>query len=269
MTAGYASAAALIKQANHPIALTGAGISTPSGIPDFRSTRTGLWQRYDPLEAASIAAFKHNPENFYKWFHPLATAIYAAAPNPAHIALARLQQTGNLHEIITQNIDPLHQRAGARGVLQVHGNLDWLTCLCCGGRSETKPFLHSYLKYKIPPTCPQCSQVLKPEIVLYGEMLPADVWVQAEEAVARCDLFLIIGSSLEVAPASGLPMLALKNRVKLIVINHEPTYVDPRAAEVIHLDVAQALPGIVENVLKKTGSSKRPNKPVPDADRGQ
>ncbi len=250
MSAGFKSAAALIQQAKYPVALTGAGISTPSGIPDFRSAKTGLWQRHDPLESASIAAFKRNPHTFYEWFHPLASAIYAAAPNPAHRVLTQLQQAGHLHEIITQNIDPLHQQAGAERVLQVHGQLDWLICLDCGGRYETRQYIHAYLRHKLPPVCPQCGNVLKPEVVLYGEMLPQDVWQQAETAVARCDLLLIIGSSLEVAPVSGLPMSALKNGVQLVIINREVTYVDPRAAEVFNMDVTQALPGIVKNVLE-------------------
>ena len=173
MSAEITSAAALIKQAEYAIALTGAGISTPSGIPDFRSARTGLWQQYDPLEAASIAVFRLKPEHFYEWFHPLASAIDAARPNPAHTALAELQKAGHLHEIITQNIDPLHQQAGAENVLQVHGDLDWLTCLSCGARYETQPFSHAYLKHKLPPACPQCGQILKPEIVMYGELLPS------------------------------------------------------------------------------------------------
>lgn len=250
MAAEYKAAAALIRRAEHPVALTGAGISTPSGIPDFRSAGTGLWQRYDLLKSASIRSFKKNPLSFYKWFHPLADAIYTAVPNPAHIALAHLQKAGFLHEIITQNIDPLHQNAGANHVLQVHGNLGWMICLTCGAKPETRQFIKDYLHQKIPPVCPHCGKILKPDVVLYGEPLPQDVWQEALQAVEKCDLMLIAGSSLEVAPVSGLPIMAHKKGVQLIIINRGITYVDAQAEVVIHQDVAQALPGIADNVLK-------------------
>lgn len=248
MTAGVKAAASLIKESHYAIALTGAGISTSSGIPDFRSA-TGLWQRYDLLKSASISAFRKNPENFYQWFHPLARAIYAARPNPAHTALAQLQKAGYLHEIITQNIDPLHQQAGAEQVLQVHGELNRMTCLACGAMFKIQQFIEPFLQDKTTPACPHCSQILKPDVVLYGELLPPDVWQEAVQAVEKCDLMLIAGSSLEVAPVSGLPTRALKNGVKLIIINNDPTNVDSQAAEVIHQDVVKALPEIINYVL--------------------
>ena len=139
-------AAEIIRKSKHTTVLTGAGISTPSGIPDFRSTNSGLWERYDPFEVASLNAFRYHPEKFYGWMRSLASKIQNAQPNPAHLGLARLEQAGLIETIITQNIDGLHQKAGSKNVIEVHGTLQSLTCVNCYKQHPAKKFMDAYLK---------------------------------------------------------------------------------------------------------------------------
>ncbi len=242
-------AATLLRGAQHAVAFTGAGISTPSGIPDFRSSR-GLWQRVDPMEVASIWGFRQNPRRFYEWIRPLARDMLQAEPNPAHRALARLEQAGRLHGVITQNIDGLHQKAGSRRVIEVHGGLEEMVCLACGWRGPAQPYLTpEFLARDALPTCPRCGQVLKPDVVLFGEPLPAAAWRAAQEAVAQADVLLVAGSSLEVAPAGDLPYQAYRNGAAVIIVNRGPTPMDPHAAAVLRDDVAQVLPALADAVL--------------------
>ncbi len=229
--------------------LTGAGISTPSGIPDFRSTNSGLWEKNDPFEVASLSAFRYNPENFYNWLRTLAAGIYAAQPNPAHFALARLEKDDFLHTLITQNIDGLHQRAGSENVLEVHGSIRTLTCTSCYHQVDGNELAEAYLATGAIPYCQDCGSVLKPDVVLFGEQLPVRPWLKAQEACKQCDLMIVAGSSLEVLPVAGLPMRAIENGAHLIIINHSNTYLDVRADVVFHEDVAQILPRIAAEVL--------------------
>jgi NAD-dependent deacetylase len=251
LPAAISTAVNLIKDASYPIVITGAGISTPSGIPDFRSPKQGLWKKHDPIQVASLSAFKSDPYAFYEWLHPLAKAIYRASPNAAHLALAQLQQAGYLNDIITQNIDPLHQQAGAKNVHQVHGALDRLLCLRCQNAYDINDYIPAYIEERQVPVCPECGSVLKPDVVLYGELLPLAVWQAAEEAVKKCDLMIVAGSSLEVTPVSSLPLTAVQKGVKLIIINHTATYIDPRATLVIKKDVAEILPEITYELLNQ------------------
>ncbi len=244
-------AAKLICASQRAVALTGAGISTPSGIPDFRSPDSGLWQQVDPLEVASLIAFRNHPQRFFEWMRPLAMQLHQAQPNPAHYGLARLEQAGYLKAIITQNIDGLHQRAGARNVLEVHGSLKSLSCTGCFRQVAAHDFIQPYLDHGQIPYCPHCGSLLKPDIILFGEQLPARTWLKAQEWSKTCDLMLVVGSSLEVLPAAGLPMRALENGAHLIIINHMETYIDVRADVVLHDDVAEAIPRIVEEVLSE------------------
>lgn len=241
-------AARWIRQARHFVVLTGAGFSTPSGIPDFRSDR-GLWARYDPMEVASLQAFRHHPERFYRWMRPLARDILAAEPNAAHRALARLEQAPMEVTIITQNIDQLHQRAGSRRVIEVHGSLRTMTCTACYRQVEAAPYLPSYLEDGTIPHCEVCGAILKPDVILFGEQLPLVAYEQAREAVLVCDVMLVAGSSLEVMPVAGLPMEAVSRGGRLIIVNQSPTYLDPRATVVLHADVESAIPAIVHEVL--------------------
>ncbi len=242
-------AADILRASKNGIALTGAGISTPSGIPDFRSTNSGLWERYDPFEVASLSAFRYHPEQFYDWMRPLVSGMHAALPNPAHYALARLEQAGILKAIITQNIDGLHQRAGSTTVYEVHGSLDTLTCGSCFQQVSSAGFIQPYLQSQTIPRCPACGGMLKPDIVLFGEQLPARTWLKAHEISKKCDLMIVAGSSLEVLPVAGLPMRALENGAHLIIINHSSTYLDVRADVTFSEDLAEIIPLIVKEAL--------------------
>ena len=243
-------AADLLRSSKYAIALTGAGISTPSGIPDFRTSNQGLWQQVDPFEVASLTAFKIRPERFYDWVRPLTEKILEAKPNPAHIAMAQLQKAGLLKEIITQNIDSLHQRAGSEIVHEVHGSLDTLTCGSCYTKYNGADFMDSFIHAHQIPTCPQCNHILKPDVILMEEQLPIQIWQAATKAAKKCDLMLVAGSSLEVVPAANLPITAMSNGAQLIIINHTPTYVDERATVIINQDVAEALPLIANELTQ-------------------
>ncbi len=246
---GIRCAGDILRESTRATVLTGAGISTPSGIPDFRSTESGLWERYDPFEVASLSSFRYHPEKFYNWIRPLARQILAAEPNDAHLGLARLENAGIVHTIITQNIDGLHQRAGSHNVLEVHGSLDTLTCGSCYHSFPAQRFARPFFEEGQIPHCPDCNHVLKPDVVLFGEQLPAHTWLKAQEACRTCDLIIVAGSSLEVLPVAGLPMRSLENGSHLILINQSQTYLDVRADVVFHNNVVDIIPVIVNEVL--------------------
>lgn len=243
------SAAELLMQARRVLVLTGAGISTSSGIPDFRSEGTGLWSRDEPLEVASLNTFRTTPEKFYGWFRPLARQIYEAGPNPAHLALAELQKAGRIHVIVTQNIDGLHQKAGAENILEIHGTLATLSCTQCYARVASNEYVELFIENGRLPHCPRCKALLKPDVILFGEQLPQATWRQAQQEARQCDLLLVAGSSLEVLPIAGLPMQALEAGAHLIIINNSPTYLNARADVVIPQDVATVLPAIAQRVI--------------------
>jgi NAD-dependent deacetylase len=242
-------AAYLIRSQKKGVALTGAGISTPSGIPDFRSAGSGLWKRYNPLEVASLSAFRYHPEKFYAWMRELALEMWQARPNAAHIALARLEKTGCIHTVITQNIDGLHQRAGSKRVLEVHGSMQTLTCIGCYHQHPISGFIGPYLETGEIPRCPDCRHILKLDVVLFEEQLPIQTWFSAQEACRNCDLMLVTGSSLEVMPVAGLPMQAIEHGARLILINQSTTYLDVRADVILRGDVADILPLIAAEVI--------------------
>ena len=230
--------------------LSGAGISTPSGIPDFRSPENGLWGQFDPMEVASLLSFRYNPNHFFEWMRPLVEKIDQAKPNPAHFGLARLESAGYIQTIITQNIDGLHQRAGSRNVLEVHGSIETLTCINCYRQYPAENYTKAYLDRGEIPSCPHCGNILKPDLVLFGEQMPAKTWLKAREVCKECDLMIVAGSSLEVLPAANLPMQALGNGARLIIINRTNTYLDVRADVVFHRDLAEIIPIMVKAVLQ-------------------
>ena len=244
----------LITQSKHAIVLTGAGISTPSGIPDFRSPGSGLWEKADPYQVASIIGFKRRPQDFYDWIHPLAKLTMAARPNPAHLALAQLETVGSIKGIITQNIDMLHTKAGSETVYEIHGHMRQMTCMRCYQIFDSAPFLEIFLETQAVPLCTSCQGVLKPNVILFGEQLPIRVVEQAEKQVRLCDLMIVAGSSLEVAPVCDLPMKALANGARLIVVNFEETYADRYADVVIHADVVDILPQFTKPFNEYRGS---------------
>jgi NAD-dependent deacetylase len=246
---GVEFAADLFRQAKRAVVLTGAGISTPSGIPDFRSEGSGLWSRDEPMEVASQNTFRTAPERFYAWFRPLARQILNAGPNPAHSALTELEKAGRIRIIATQNIDLLHQKAGSQRVVEMHGTLATLSCTQCFAQVKSEGFLEPFIEKGEIPHCPKCGSVLKPDVILFGEQLPQKAWMEAQREARQCDLMLVAGSSLEVLPVAGLPMQALDRGAHLIIVNNSPTYLNVRADLVILEDVAQVLPAIAERVL--------------------
>jgi NAD-dependent deacetylase len=244
-------AIAYLKESERAVALTGAGISTPSGIPDFRSPTSGIWNEYDPMVVASIDGFKRRPEDFYKWMHPLAGRILDAEPNPAHIALADLESHGPLKAIVTQNIDMLHDRAGSMNVYEVHGHLRQATCLGCGYVTGATNLLAEFVTTAEMPHCELCGDVLKPNVTLFAEIPPIQVLQAAEIWAATCDLMLVAGSSLQVNPVADLPLLARQNGSRLIIVNLSETYLDGLADLVIRADVADVLPQLADPFLPR------------------
>lgn len=239
----------LLKKAHHTVVFSGAGISTPSGIPDFRSANTGLWTRNDPMEVASLTAFRHRPQVFFNWLHPLATQIWSAQPNPAHRALASLEQAGRVQAVITQNIDGLHQRAGSQTVIEVHGSLNTFSCPQCKQTYPLSQYQSSFLEKRQMPRCPKCTSLIKPDIVLFEEMLPEKAWASAESHSMKADLMIVAGSSLEVSPANQLPVFALQNHAHLVIINLTETALDEAADILLPYNVAEVLPLIVQEIL--------------------
>ena len=202
------------------------------------------------MEVASLTAFRNTPEKFYEWFRPLAKLIKAAVPNPAHEALARIEESGTGMEIITQNIDGLHQQAGSKTVHEVHGNLNTLMCGACNKNYDTKEFIQPYIENGIIPRCTTCDTILKPDVVFFEELLPPQTWEAAERAINNCDTILIVGSSLEVMPVAYMPTLAVNQGAKLIIVNDTPTYIDSKADTIFHQDVAEILPKIADEIIK-------------------
>lgn len=243
-----ARAVDLITKAQRAIALTGAGVSTRSGIPDFRGTGSGLWTRVDPLQVASIWAFIEHPQGFYDWIRPLSKKVLDAQPNAAHYALAELEALGYLRVVITQNIDDLHQRAGSRRVLEVHGHLRRATCIRCYYQADAQPLIAKFIAADELPTCPQCGGVMKPDVTLFGEAPPVRVLYEAQQEAERCDVMLVAGSSLEVMPVADLPVVAQRHGARVIIINNAATPLDRHAAVVVRADVTVALPKIVAGV---------------------
>lgn len=242
-------ASQLIKKTKAGVVFTGAGISTPSGIPDFRSEGSGLWTRYFPMEVASLTAFRHDPDKFFSWLRPLASHMLSAQPNPAHTAIAELQKEGYINTVITQNIDGLHHRAGSVNILEIHGTFNTLSCVGCYKQYESSPYISPYIEEGLIPQCSECGSILKPDVILFEEQLPMHIWMQAEQVSKQCDLMLVAGTSLEVIPSAKLPLYAVENSAKLIVVNNTETYIDIRADVVIRGDVADILPLIAQEVI--------------------
>lgn len=242
-------AAELLREARHAIVLTGAGLSTPSGIPDFRSAGTGLWSRDEPLEVASLMTFRTHPELFFEWFRPLAGQMVYAEPNPGHYALARLEEQGRLQAVITQNVDMLHHKAGSKHVLEMHGTLRTMSCTQCYKQHGYENFIQAFIENGTIPLCPACGAILKPDVILFGEQLPQKAMSEAQKEARKCDLVMVIGSSLEVLPVAGLPMQAIDHGAHLIIINNAPTYLNVRADIVMPEDVSKIIPAIADKVL--------------------
>jgi NAD-dependent deacetylase len=240
-----AHAAALIGNARHGLALTGAGVSAESGIPTFRG-EGGLWTRYDPVKVASIEYFMADPSAYWSVSKDRGRVALAARPNPGHHALAALESSGHLVAVVTQNTDGLHQDAGSRTVIEVHGSSRTVQCLDCGNR-EPRSEVQARLDEEMPPRCRLCGGTfLKPTVVLFGEPLPQAAIQQAFALARQADVMLVVGSSLVVYPAADIPLVAVRSGAQLIVVNAEPTPFDELAAVVIRGKSGEVLPQIVE-----------------------
>jgi NAD-dependent protein deacetylase/lipoamidase len=220
--------AELIASRGPCVALTGAGISTESGIPDFRSP-DGIWAHYDPMEYATIAAFRRNPVKVWEFYALRFEVLARAEPNAGHLALAELERRGVVRAVVTQNVDGLHRRAGSRDVIEVHGSLRTASCLACGERVPFGEVLAT-LEHAPAPPCPRCGEILKPDVVMFGELLPEAAIERATALAREAGVLLVVGSTLEVHPVAGLPDETLSAGGALAIVNRGPTGLDRQAA---------------------------------------
>ena len=216
----------LIRESSRIAALSGAGISTEAGIPDFRGPE-GMWQNPGLLERLSASGFRRDPEGFYRSNMSLVSTMVSAEPTRAHRLLAQLEKMGKLEAVVTQNIDGLHRKAGSTKVFEVHGTYRTGHCTKCGDSAEMVPFYREIESGRLKvPLCRRCHVPIKPDIVLFEELLPQDAWNGAVEAMEQCDLLLVLGSSLVVYPAAELPSIALGSGARLVIVNLEKTAYD-------------------------------------------
>ncbi len=243
-------ASKILMNSENAIILTGAGISTESGIPDFRGN-SGIWEKYKPQIYGNIQSFLKDPSKFWKLAEEIAPTLFTAVPNPGHFALAELEKMKIIKAIITQNIDELHQKAGAIIVYEVHGNINRFTCLGCRASYTKRQVLNKLKRRKTsPPSCDYCGAPLKPSVVLFGEPLPNFEKFMSIDLAKKADVMLIAGSSLTVAPVCDLPILTLNGGGKLIIVNDQPTYLDDKAEITINNKTGLILPLIVEEIKK-------------------
>ena len=215
----------LLLQSRHAIALTGAGISVESGIPDFRGN-DGLWTKYDPFEYGHIDSFRSNPAKVWKMLMEMGALVESVNPNGAHIALAELEKLGIVKMVITQNVDSLHQRAGSNDVVELHGNFRRMHCDNC-----MKPYLRADISLlTLPPLC-SCGGPIRPDIVMFGEGIPPEAYSRAFEAAQKCDMMLVVGTSASVVPASELPRIAKSKGAHILEINPAASGFTSRIAE--------------------------------------
>jgi NAD-dependent deacetylase len=244
-TSAPARLAALLRSADRVVALTGAGISVPSGIPDFRSPGTGLWADVDPMEVAHIAVFRRDPERFWHFYGDRFAMLRGKRPNGAHHALVELERRGVVEAVVTQNIDGLHRAAGTRELVEVHGTIDTSSCLGCGaefGLEVVRERL-SAASDRVP-RC-DCGAPLKPGVVLFGEFLPEPALARASELAATADVLLCVGSSLEVFPVAELPRLTLAAGGTVALVTKGPTPYDADAAVKLDGDVVAELEAVL------------------------
>ncbi len=238
--------AELVRGARSVVALTGAGISVPSGIPDFRTPRTGLWENVDPMEVAHIDAFRSDPVRFWSFYGERFATLGDKPPNGAHEALVELERRGLLDAVITQNVDTLHRKAGTRELVEVHGSIASCSCPDCGGSvglQQTRERLAA--DGEGVPRCESCGGPIKPDVVLFGEMLPAPALLRARALCEGADVLLCIGSSLEVHPVAGLPLLTRERGGALAILTQGPTPLDEIADVRLGGDVVAELQGLL------------------------
>lgn len=237
----------IIKKSRNIIALTGAGISVESGIPDFRSAG-GLWEKYDPSFYANISSFYSAPERVWEMIFEMVDLILDAKPNPAHLALSELEKMGNLNAVITQNIDNLHQEAGNTNVIEYHGNALKLECLNCDVKYNGNEFDRSV---RVPPVCGKCGSILKPAVVFFGEIIPHEAMIFSNQYASEADAVLVIGTSAVVYPAAAIPVTAKRNGAKVIEFNIERTELTDHVADVFIKGTAGKTLSELISLLKK------------------
>ena len=233
--------AELVRERRPCVVLTGAGISTESGIPDFRSA-TGIWAQFDPLEVATIDAFLADPAKVWEFYALRLDVVENAEPNDGHRALAELEERGWVDAVITQNIDRLHGRAGSRELVEIHGTIATSSCLDCG----TVVPLAQVVELLPVPHCPNCGRVLKPDVVMFGELLPEAAMARAVELATGAGLLLVVGSSLEVYPVSALPLDTLTHGGALAIVNRGETQFDSRATLTIDAGAGETLSALAD-----------------------
>jgi NAD-dependent deacetylase len=236
--------AELIRESSCTVALTGAGISVPSGIPDFRTPGEGLWEKVDPMEVAHIDAFRSDPARFWSFYRPRLHSLGDIEPNDAHRVLAELESRGLLEAVITQNIDMLHLKAGSERVIEVHGSIRSGTCQECGAGFSLEQMDELFDERGVA-ICEECSGHVKPDVVLFGELLPADAMAEAEALASRAELMLCIGSSLEVYPVAGLPSITIRSGGGIAVITQGATPYDQNAVVRMDGDVVADLDAVM------------------------
>jgi NAD-dependent deacetylase len=235
-----ASLAELFELRRPCVVLTGAGISTESGIPDFRSAQ-GIWSTFDPYEVGHIEALRRDPARVWDFYALRLDALATAEPNDGHRALAELEEAGWIRGIVTQNVDGLHQRAGSREVVEVHGSLREAECISCGRRVPMPAAIAS-----LPlPACPECGEILKPGVVMFGELLPLEAIARAQQLASEAPLLLVVGSSLEVHPVAALPGDTLAAGGALAIVNRGETPWDSRATVVLDAGAGETLRALV------------------------
>ncbi len=243
--------AGAINDANSVVALTGAGVSTASGIPDFRGD-DGIWERHDPMDF-HIDRFRADPAGFWDDRVALQAAAFDdgnVTPNAAHEAIAGLESTGHLDTVVTQNIDGLHQDAGSETVIEIHGSAARVVCRDCSRRTDAEPAMERARDGALPPTCEDCDGTLKPDTVLFGEQLPEHALLRSQNEAENADLFLAVGSSLTVEPAASLPRVAAERGATLVLVNLESTPLSDRADYDFRADVTEALPRLRRAVTR-------------------
>jgi NAD-dependent deacetylase len=237
--------ARLLRDAERAVVLTGAGISVPSGIPDFRSPGTGLWEKVDPMEVAHIDAWRRDPDRFWSFYGERFASLSDTQPNEAHLAVAELERRGLVRAVITQNIDRLHRLAGTERLIEVHGSIDRSVCMECGGGVALERVVELLGEGEGAPLCEACVAPLKPDVVLFGELLPERALADAQGLALDADLMICVGSSLEVYPVAGLPAMTHGAGGRLVLITQGPTPYDRDAEVKLDGDVVTELRAVL------------------------
>jgi NAD-dependent deacetylase len=239
--------AELIRESERAVVLTGAGISVPSGIPDFRTPGKGLWEKVNPMEVAHIDVFHREPDRFWHFYGKQFASLKDVKPNRAHETVAELERRGHVRGVITQNIDRLHRAAGSKTIVEVHGSIEYCVCLTCGGRVHHDRIVEMLESETTgAPECAACVTPLKPNVVLFGELLPEDAMSEAYALAGEADLMIVIGSSLEVYPVASLPGITLGAGGRLALITQGPTPYDRRADVKLDGDVVDELDAVLQ-----------------------